>query len=74
MHLSGELAREQKEGAQVHHNIESLQKDMVRLSTLLTEKRGQQEKLEQSNNLLEKDFIHALKVREIHKLPSHCGV
>lgn len=35
---------------------------MVRLSALITEKRGQQEKLEQGNILVENDFIHALKV------------
>ena len=46
----------------MQHNIDSLQKDMVRLNTLVTEKRGQQEQLEHNNILLEKDFIHTLKV------------
>lgn len=38
---------------------------MVRLSALITEKRGQQEKLEQGNIIMENDFIHALKVLKI---------
>ena len=38
---------------------------MVRLSALITEKRGQQEKLEQGNILMENDFIHALKVLQV---------
>ena len=60
--LAALLSREEKEHLQVEHNIASLQKDMVRLSTLITEKRGEQEKLEQGNILTENDFIYALKV------------
>jgi hypothetical protein len=40
---------------------------MVRLSALITEKRGQQEKLEQGNIIMENDFIHALKVSKVIK-------
>ena len=46
----------------VEHGIASLQKDMVRLNALITEKRGEQEKLAQGSTLAENDFIHALKV------------
>ena len=56
------LSSEQKEHSMVEHGIASLQKDMVRLNTLITEKRGEQEKLEQGSTLAENDFIHALKV------------
>jgi len=49
----------------VEHGIASLQKDMVRLNTLITDKRGQQEKLVQGNILTENDFINALKVRDM---------
>ena len=59
------MDQEEKERSQVEHSISSLQKDMVRLSALITEKRGQQERLEQGNILMENDFIHALKVKEI---------
>lgn len=74
VHPSGELAREQSEGARVQHNIDSLQKDMVRLNTLVTEKRGQQEQLEHNNLLLEKDFIHALKVNGVSCLVTMTGI
>ena len=47
----------------MEHGIASLQNDMVRLNTLITEKRGDQEKLQQGNILAENDFIYALKVR-----------
>lgn len=60
--LTAQLEQEEKERSQVEHSISSLQKDMVRLSALITEKRGQQEKLEQGNIIMENDFIHVLKV------------
>ena len=53
---------EQKNHCCVKHNIESLQKDMVRLNQLITDKKGEQNELEQNNSLLEKDFVSALKV------------
>ena len=56
------LSSEQKDHSKVEHGIASLQKDMVRLNALITEKRGEQEKLEQGSTLAENDFIHALKV------------
>lgn len=56
------LGQEEKEMTQVNQSISSLQKDMVRLNALITDKRGQQEKLVQGNVLMENDFIHALKV------------
>ena len=56
------LAREEKDRAAVQHSIAALQKDMVRLSSLITDKRGEQERLVQSNVLMENDFVHALKV------------
>ena len=57
-----QLSREEKERWLVEHGITSLQKDMTRLNTLITEKRGEQEKLEQGTILMENDFVHALKV------------
>ena len=61
-----QLEQEERESSQIEHSISSLQKDMVRLSALITEKRGQQERLEQGNILIENDFIHALKVKDLH--------
>ncbi len=46
----------------MEYGIGSLQKDMVRLNTLITDKRGKQERLAQGNILTENDFINALKV------------
>ena len=57
------ITREKKEHSKVEHGIASLQNDMVRLNTLITEKRGDEEKLQQENILAENDFIYALKVR-----------
>ena len=45
----------------MEHGIASLQKDMVRLNTLVTQKRGEQDRLVQGTVLAENDFIHALK-------------
>jgi len=59
---SEKLIVEDHECAGVEHRISGLQKDLTRLSTLLMEKKGQQQNLEQSNILLETDFIRALKV------------
>ena len=60
--LAGQLSREEQEQGQVEHNISTLQHDVARLNSLITVKKGQQEKLEQNTVLLENDFIHALKV------------
>lgn len=46
----------------MEHNISTLQHDVARLSALITDKKGQQEKLEQGTILMENDFIYALKV------------
>lgn len=62
INIIGELADEDKNYCGVKHSIESLQKDMVCLNKLITDKRGEQSRLEQSNTLLEKDFVSALKV------------
>ncbi len=57
-----QLTREEREKDQVEHSISSLQHDVARLNSLITEKKGQQDQLEQGTVLLENDFIHALKV------------
>lgn len=66
--IDGQLSREQQEQDQVKHNISSLQIDVARLNTLITDKKGQQEKLEQGTILLENDFIHALKEEELQSI------
>ena len=59
---SDQLSREEREQSQVDLAISSLQHDVARLNSLVTEKKGQQERLEQGTVLMENDFIHALKV------------
>ena len=59
----GELEAEDRHHAQVQHSIGILQRDMVRLSTLIAEKQGKQDELEQHNALMEKGFVLNLKVR-----------
>lgn len=70
----GQLAREKYEEAQVEHNISSIQKDIMRLNTLITEKKGEQEELEHRTFILENDFIHALKVLSLYILYLHCNM
>ena len=47
---------------EVTRGIESLHKDTVKLNGLITLKRGEQEGLQQSNVLVESDFVNTLKV------------
>lgn len=54
--------QEERDKARVEHNISSLQKDMVRLNTLISKKRGEQDRLVHGAILAEKDFVNALKV------------
>ena len=49
----------------MQQSISRLQHEMVRLSTVIAEKRGEQERLEQGNVLMENDFVHALKVSPV---------
>ena len=60
--ISGALSQEQKECAQIQHSITSHQNDMIKLNTLIAEKRGLQERLEEKNVIAENDFTHVLKV------------
>ena len=58
----GQLEREEKERVSVEQNISRLQHEMRRLSTLISEKSGEQQRLQQDNLLMQNDFVHALKV------------
>jgi chromosome segregation ATPase len=66
--LDSELENDEKSCHTISNAIESLQKEMVHLNTLITTKRGEQDTLEQKNSLLEKDFISALKEAELEFL------
>ena len=58
----GQLEREERERATVAQNISRLQHEMSRLSTLISQKSGEQHRMEQDNVLMQNDFVHALKV------------
>ena len=45
-----------------------LRKDMSKLHNLLTDKKSEQENLEQGNLLIENDFIHSLKDAELESI------
>ena len=67
MHLyAGQLEREERERATVRQSISRLQHEMSRLSSLISEKSGQQHRLEQNNVLMQNDIVHALKVQYTH--------
>ncbi|KAL5473502.1 hypothetical protein EMCRGX_G027992 [Ephydatia muelleri] len=65
LRVDGALSQEQKECAQIQHSITSHQNDMIKLNTLIAEKRGLQERLEEKNVIAENDFTHVLKDAEL---------
>lgn len=71
-HFTGQLEREKKESGTVHQSISRLQHEMSRLSTVITEKRGEQQRLEQSNVLMQNDFIYTLKVLYYKPMHMYC--
>ena len=70
MITAGQLEREEKERVSVEQSISRLQHEMRRLCTLISEKSGEQTRLEQDNLLVQNDFVHALKVFLVHRVIS----
>ncbi len=64
--ITGMLNVEQRQLSGVQKGIDSLQNDMIRMNILISNKKGEQYKLEQINVLIEKEFVHSLKVSSIH--------
>ena len=58
-----EVEAHERDILEVNRSIEALHKDTVKLNGLITLKRGEQEGLQQSNILVESDFVNTLKVR-----------
>ena len=54
----------------MEQSISRLQHEMRRLCTLISEKSGEQTRLEQDNLLVQNDFVHALKVFLVHRVIS----
>ncbi|XP_032234443.2 coiled-coil domain-containing protein 40 [Nematostella vectensis] len=64
LRIEGEIGSHRNEIASIERNIRSMQNDMTKLNTLITKEHGYKENLEQSNILMETDFIQSLKEAE----------
>ncbi|XP_036371961.1 coiled-coil domain-containing protein 40-like [Megalops cyprinoides] len=60
----GEIQQEQREQAEVDRHMNSLMLDIVKLNAVLNKNSQQREALEQSNALMESDFLSRLKDAE----------
>lgn len=59
---SGEINQENQELAEVDRNMKNLMLDLVKLNNLVNKNSQQHDALEQSNSLMENDFLKRLKV------------
>ena len=57
---------EKSEAMEQERDIGTIEKDMLKLNMLLYKKRGLHHELEQSNSLMESDFIGSLRVNIEH--------
>ncbi|XP_061086427.1 coiled-coil domain-containing protein 40 [Conger conger] len=60
----GEIQQENQELAEVERNMKNLMLDLVKLNNLVNKNSQQHEALEQSNSLMENDFLQRLKEAE----------
>ena len=67
-YAAGEIEMEKSEALEQERDIGTVEKEMMKLNMLLYKKRGLHHELEQSNSLMESDFIGSLKVRPLHCL------
>lgn len=49
----------------IERSIRNMQNEMTKLNTLITKEKGMKDSLEQSNILMEDEFIRTLRVRGI---------
>ena len=61
--ILGEIGSHNNEIADIERSIRSMQNDMTKLNQLITKEHGYKIDLQQSNILMENDFIHSLRVR-----------
>ncbi|KAI1896397.1 hypothetical protein AGOR_G00094360 [Albula goreensis] len=64
MRREGEIEIERQDLAEVDRHMKGLMLDLVKLNTLLSKNNQHHEMLEQSNTLMENDFLHRLKEAE----------
>lgn len=74
MHLSinwrylfnlGDIQHHLSEMKDIERSIRNMQNEMTKLNTLITKEKGMKDSLEQSNILMEDEFIRTLRVRGI---------
>ncbi|RDD45702.1 Coiled-coil domain-containing protein 40 [Trichoplax sp. H2] len=65
LRIENQIQSEEKEIAEVSHSTRNLRNEMIKLNMLISKKNNQREDMEQSNILMESEFIKALKEAEI---------
>ena len=60
---AGEVSSEERDIQGISKGIQNLHKDLQKLGSLVTVKKGEQDLLQQSNLLIEGNFVSTLKVR-----------
>ena len=59
----GDIQHHLSEMKDIERNIRNMQNEMTKLNTLITKEKGTKDNMEQSNILMEDEFIRTLKVR-----------
>ena len=61
--MTGLLLCEEREQSVIQQSVTSLQRDMIKLNSLITQKKGEHLKLEHGSAIAENLFISSLKVK-----------
>ena len=72
--ISREIESNEKELVKLQRNFASLQRDVVKLDTLISENRGVQESLANSNVLMETEFLRKLKDEELVSIKTQTSI
>lgn len=60
--FADEIEQEKNEQKDIEHHMKNLKNDMLRLNMLLSKKSSFKEQLQQHNQLMESEFMRALRV------------
>ena len=72
--ISRDIEQNEKELVHLQRNFAALQRDVVKLDTLISENKGVQENLSNSNVLMESEFLRQLKEEELHSIQTQSEV
>jgi len=72
--ISREIESNEKELVKLQRNFASLQRDVVKLDTLISENRSVQESLANSNVLMETEFLRKLKDEELVSIKTQTSI